>query len=295
MTYTPRFGTDSHKLISHLAKHAPHGGKKWLLTKSLAEEAGIEKQGAVHSLLALAVNARVVVRDMVDEHLRWQAGPEAVDALERSVPTRLPNGFGGFPSAEERKAVEFTPREGGSMDKAHKHLQSMPAGDSIAEADLVKLLDLPADSDLRLLFKPAIEAGAFDYLMVPNGTEIERRWMLGDGRPPHAETSPPTRGRPRKPPKPIQAPAPIAPPSEIRSPTQVAAAPTAEPWAIPPPPWALPPLPVPAHMPDLPFRCGIFSNGVLTIQKDHGVVELTQEETLELFEHISPYALRARK
>ena len=44
-----------------------------------------------------------------------------------------------------------------------------------------------------------------------------------------------------------------------------------------------------------PFApCGIFSDGRATIQKAFGVVELDRDELLELYEHITPYAMREK-
>lgn len=287
MSYTPRYGTDTHRMLAYLVEHAPFQSDKWVLSKTLAEAAKLESQMAVHTLLNQSVTRGCVRKELRDERLRWQAGPDAVDALKRCEAVQALTPM-GFPNAKEREPVEFRPREGGSMDKAHQRLKALGEGESIAEDALLRLLELPDGTDLRVLFKPAIEAGAFDYLMVPNGTTIERRWQLGDGHPPHAETSPPARGytRPRK----ASAKPPPAEPARV-VPLAPAAAPPESRNVVS----DLAALPLPAGIGHLPFRCGIFSNGVLTIQKDHGVVELSQEETLELFEHISPYALRAKR
>jgi hypothetical protein len=290
--YAPRVDTDTHRLISYLVKHAPHGGEKWVLTKTLAEGAELASQTAVHGLLQGALLRGVAIREHHDERIRWQAGPDAAAALERSghVQPLTPM---GFPNEKPRERVEFKPREGGSMDRAIKLLESMGDDATVEEGALRKALEMEGTADLRQQMKAAVDAGALTWDVRPDGAELRRYWALGDGFPPHVHEesgAPPRRGGKRTARD-------SAPPDAVAALRETAAvlerAATPAPAAVVPAPAERPAaVPEPTRPPSgsMAFRVGLFSDGLCTIQKGHGAVELDEDEVLTLFEHIAPFA-----
>jgi hypothetical protein len=165
------------------------------------------------------------------------------------------------------------------------------------ERELLSALALEGDVDLRTQFRPAIEAGALHWQVKPtaDGHSLATFWSLGGGHPPVVAPKKSPRG-PRKE-MPARQAADVA---EFNRRFEALAADAAKVNAGEP----VVTLTVPAAdmerytvsraLPALPFRCGVFSDGKCTIQKGHGAVELTSAEVLELFEHIAPYAVRAR-
>jgi hypothetical protein len=305
--YIPHFGTDTYRMLAYVVEHAPFGGDKFAITGDIAEAVGVPPTRVHNAMATCMMRQHIIERGMVDGRMSWRAGRDAAEAIRLSAEQK-PVKTMGFPNAKERVPVDFQPREGGAMDRAIKLLKAQEEDGRLEmeERELLSALALEGDVDLRTQFRPAIEAGALHWQVKPtaDGHSLATFWSLGDGHPPVVAPKKSPRG-PRKE-MPARQAADVA---EFNRRFEALAADAAQVNAGEPLPVVtlttdLKSISIPTAdierysvsraLPALPFRCGVFSDGKCTIQKGHGAVELTSAEVLELFEHIAPYAVRAR-